>query len=61
MGYGQKKDYRAATFRLPPRMLSVLDQYCDRHGLVKGFVVESALREYFGRRGVGGYNDSEKR
>lgn len=46
MGKGDKKDYRATTFRLPPDVLEKLDVYSKRTGVVKGFVVEQALREY---------------
>ena len=43
---GNKSDYKAATFRLPPDVLKALDEYSARTGTVKGFVVEQALRQY---------------
>lgn len=46
MKRGEKKDYRQATFRLPPDLLERLDSYSDRTGVVKTFVVEKSLREY---------------
>lgn len=46
MSKGDKKDYRAMTFRLPPDVLATLDEYSRKNGVVKGFIVEQALREY---------------
>ena len=46
---GRKAGYRAATFRLPPDVIRLLDEYSARTGKVKGFVVEQALRGYLAR------------
>lgn len=48
----KKADYRAATFRLPPDVVAMLDEYAERTGTVKGFVVEQALREWIGKQNM---------
>lgn len=48
MARGDKKDYQAATFRLPPDLLDKLDIESTGTGLPKGTIVEKALRSWFG-------------
>lgn len=49
MARGDKKDYQAATFRLPPDLLDKLDIESTGTGLPKGTIVEKALRSWFDR------------
>lgn len=48
----RKADYKAATFRLPPDVVDLLDAYSEKTGTVKGFVVEQALREWLSKHPV---------
>lgn len=50
MSRGDKKDYKAATFRLPPDLLKRLDAYSAKNGVVKSFIIEQALREYLDKK-----------
>lgn len=49
MARGDKKDYQAATFRLPPDLLDKLEIESDGTGIPKGMIVEKALRAWFNR------------
>lgn len=49
---GKKADYRAATFRLPPDVVNMLDAYAEKTGTVKGFIVEQALREWLAKQNM---------
>lgn len=50
MARGDKKDYQAATFRLPPDIIDKLDIESTGTGLPKGVIVERALRSYLNRQ-----------
>lgn len=50
MARGDKKDYQAATFRLPPDLIDKLDIESTGTGLPKGVIVEKALRSWFDRK-----------
>lgn len=54
MARGDKKDYQAATFRLPPDLLDKLDIESAGTGLPKGVIVEKALRAW-----LAGKNNTE--
>lgn len=54
MARGDKKDYQAATFRLPPELLDKLDIESAGTGVPKGVIVERALQAWFEKR-----NDTE--
>ena len=47
MARGDKKDYQAATFRLPPDVLDKLEIESTGTGVPKGAIVEQALRAWF--------------
>lgn len=47
MARGDKKDYQAATFRLPPDLLDKLEIESAGTGVPKGIIVEKALRAWF--------------
>lgn len=49
MARGDKKDYQAATFRLPPDVLAQLEAESAGTGATKGAIVERALRAWFDR------------
>ena len=51
MARGDKKDYQAATFRLPPEVLEGLESESASTGATKGAIVERALRAWFSRPG----------
>ena len=46
MAKGDKKDYKAMTFRLPPELLERLEAWHKRTGGVKGYAVERALEAW---------------
>lgn len=46
MAKGDKKGYRAATFRLPPEVLEKLESASRETGVPKGAIVERALRNW---------------
>lgn len=50
MARGDKKDYQAATFRLPPELLDKLDIESSGTGMPKGVIVEKALRAWLEKR-----------
>lgn len=50
MARGDKKDYQAATFRLPPDLIDKLDIESTGTGLPKGVIVEKALRSWLDRK-----------
>lgn len=49
MAKGDKSDYRAMTFRLPPELLDRLEAWQKRTGGIKGYAVERALTEWLDR------------
>lgn len=50
MARGDKKNYQAATFRLPPDVLDKLEIESAGTGATKGAIVERALRAWFAGR-----------
>lgn len=60
MARGDKKDYQAATFRLPPELLDRLDIESGVTGLPKGAIVERALRAWLNRGAPGGQENGKE-
>lgn len=46
MARGDKRNYQAATFRLPPGLLDELEAESSRSGLPKSTIVERAIRAW---------------
>lgn len=57
MAKGDKKGYRAATFRLPPDVLAALEQESRETGVPKGALVERALRHWLSKPAPGVLSD----
>lgn len=52
MAKGDKKNYKAATFRLPPDVLAELDRESRKTGVPKGVLVERALKSRLAKSDV---------
>ena len=45
-GLIDKSKYEARTFRLPPDLLELMDEYADSTGISRTAIVEKAVRQY---------------
>lgn len=52
MARGDKADYRAATFRLPPETLAELERESTETSMTKSTIVDKALKAWFGKDAV---------